>query len=142
MFEFTENEPMSDVAHVQNIIDAYREFGFMTAVDDFGAGYAGLGLLSRLQTDLIKIDMELLRDIHLSRAKRAIIAGVVGIARELDIVVLAEGVENDEELTVLRAAGISLFQGYHFAKPALMALPSVRLIEHTIDLRSARGSPF
>jgi EAL domain-containing protein (putative c-di-GMP-specific phosphodiesterase class I) len=67
----------------------------------------------------------LLRDIHLSAAKRAIVAGIVGIARELDITVLAEGVENDKELSVLRAAGISLFQGYHFAKPALMALPPV-----------------
>lgn len=121
MFEFTENEPMPDPAHVQRIVEAYRKLGFWTALDDFGAGYAGL----RLQPDLIKIDMELLRDIHLSAAKRAIVAGIVGIARELDITVLAEGVENDQELTVLRAAGISLFQGYHFARPALMALPPV-----------------
>lgn len=125
MFEFTENEKMTDPAHVQRIVEAYRKFGFWTALDDFGAGYAGLGLLSRLQPDLIKIDMELLRDIHLSNAKQAIIAGLVGIARALDIAVLAEGVENEQELTVLRAAGISLFQGYHFAKPALMALPVV-----------------
>lgn len=125
MFEFTENEKMTDPAHVQRIVDVYRKFGFWTALDDFGAGYAGLGLLARWQPDLIKIDMELLRDIHLSRAKQAIIAGVVGIARTLDIKVLAEGVENEQELTVLRAAGISLFQGYYFAKPALMSLPHV-----------------
>jgi EAL domain-containing protein (putative c-di-GMP-specific phosphodiesterase class I) len=125
MFEFTENERMPDPAHVQRIVEAYRKLGFWTALDDFGAGYAGLGLLSRLQPDLIKIDMELLRDIHLSATKRAIVAGIVGIALELNITVLAEGVENDAELTVLRAAGISLFQGYHFAKPALMALPPV-----------------
>ncbi|CAN5119148.1 EAL domain-containing protein [soil metagenome] len=136
MFEFTENERMTDVGHVQNIIAAYRKFGFMTALDDFGAGYAGLGLLGRLQTDLIKIDMELLRDIHLSRAKQAIVAGIVGIARELDIEVLGEGVENDQELTVLRAAGISLFQGYHFAKPALMALPDVPLLDAPMMIRS------
>jgi EAL domain-containing protein (putative c-di-GMP-specific phosphodiesterase class I) len=135
MFEFTENERMPDPAHVQRIVEAYRKLGFWTALDDFGAGYAGLGLLSRLQPDLIKIDMELLRDIHLSAVKRAIVAGIVGIARELNITVLAEGVENDEELTVLRAAGISLFQGYHFAKPALMALPAVRGLEG----RSAAG---
>jgi EAL domain-containing protein (putative c-di-GMP-specific phosphodiesterase class I) len=55
--------------------------GFWTALDDFGAGYAGLGLLAQLQPDLIKIDMELLRDIHLSHAKQAIVAGIVGIAR-------------------------------------------------------------
>jgi EAL domain-containing protein (putative c-di-GMP-specific phosphodiesterase class I) len=124
MFEFTENERM-DTAHVQRIVEAYRSLGFWTALDDFGAGYAGLGLLARLQPDLIKIDMELLRDIHLSAAKRAIVGGVAGIARELDITVLAEGVENANELAVLRAAGISLFQGYHFARPALMSLPPV-----------------
>ena len=70
--------------------------------------------------------MELVRDIHLNHAKQAIVAGVAAIARELDIVVLAEGVENEAELTALRAAGIRLFQGYHFAKPGLMSLPVVR----------------
>lgn len=133
MFEFTENERMQDIPHVKRIVEAYRKLGFWTALDDFGAGYAGLGLLSQLQPDLIKIDMELLRDIDLSRSKQAIVAGIVGIARALDITVLAEGVENDQELTVLRAAGISLFQGYHFAKPALMALPNVPCL----DIRAA-----
>lgn len=137
MFEFTENERMVDPGHVERIIEAYRKLGFWTALDDFGAGYAGLGLLSRLQPDLIKIDMELLRDIHLSRAKQAIVAGIVGIARTLDVKVLAEGVENDEELTVLRAAGIALFQGYHFAKPALMALPEVPLLTRPLTARAA-----
>jgi EAL domain-containing protein (putative c-di-GMP-specific phosphodiesterase class I) len=137
MFEFTENERMNDVPHVQRIVEAYRKLGFWTALDDFGAGFAGLGLLARLQPDLIKIDMELLRDIQQSRAKQAIVAGIVGIARTLDIHVLAEGVENDEELTVLRAAGISLFQGYHFAKPALMALPVVPLLSKPMAVRAA-----
>ena len=137
MFEFTENEKMTDPAHVQRIVDAYRKFGFLTALDDFGAGYAGLGLLARWQPDLIKIDMELLRDIHLSRAKQAIISGIVGIARALDIYVLAEGVENEQELVVLRAAGISLFQGYYFAKPALMELPEVPVLSQVIGIRAA-----
>lgn len=139
MFEFTENEKMEDPAHVQRIVEAYRKLGFWTALDDFGAGYAGLGLLSRLQPDLIKIDMELLRDIHLSRARQVIVAGIVAIARALDIHVLAEGVENDNELTVLRAAGISLFQGYHFAKPALMALPDVPLLMSPVAVNAARA---
>lgn len=127
MFEFTENERITDVAHVERIVKAYQELGFWTALDDFGAGYAGLGLLAKLQPDLIKIDMELLRDIDRSQAKQAIVAGIVSIARTLDIEVIAEGVESDAELTILRAGGISLFQGYHFAKPALMALPDVAL---------------
>ena len=137
MFEFTENERMLDAPHVNRIIEAYRALGFLTALDDFGAGYAGLGLLAKLQPDLIKIDMEILRDVHLSRARQAIVAGIVGIARELDIRVLAEGVENEQECAVLRAAGISLFQGYHFAKPALMALPEVPMLTSRIDVRAA-----
>lgn len=137
MFEFTENERMTDVPHVERIIDAYRKLGFLTALDDFGSGYAGLGLLAKLQPDLIKIDMELLRDVHLSQRKQAIIAGIVGIARSLDVTVLAEGVENEAELTVLRAAGIMLFQGYHFAKPALMALPDVPLLSKPIVMQAA-----
>lgn len=134
MFEFTENEKMTDIQHVKRIVAAYRKLGFITALDDFGAGYAGLGLLAQLQPDLIKIDMELLRDIHLSNAKQAIVAGLVHIANALDIVVLAEGVENEAELTVLRAAGITLFQGYHFAKPGLMSLPHVASIDASLDL--------
>jgi EAL domain-containing protein (putative c-di-GMP-specific phosphodiesterase class I) len=137
MFEFTEDEKMNDPEHVRRIVDAYRKFGFWTALDDFGAGYAGLGLLARLQPDLLKVDMELLRDVHLSRSKQAIIAGIVGIARTLDITVLAEGVESEQELVVLKAAGITLFQGYYFAKPGLMALPEVPAVNSTFDLRSA-----
>jgi EAL domain-containing protein (putative c-di-GMP-specific phosphodiesterase class I) len=129
MFEFTENERMADVAHVENIVRTYRELGFWTALDDFGAGYAGLGLLARMQPDLLKIDMELLRDIHKSRAKQVVVAGIVAMARELDVTVLAEGVECADELTILRGLGISLFQGYYFAKPALMALPEVVCLE-------------
>jgi EAL domain-containing protein (putative c-di-GMP-specific phosphodiesterase class I) len=137
MFEFTEDERMQDPVHVQRIVEAYKKLGFWTAIDDFGAGYAGLGLLCRLQPDLIKIDMGLLRDVHLSRAKQGIIAGIVGIARALDIKVLAEGIESDQELTVLRAAGISLFQGYHFAKPALMTLPVVPSLDLQLAISEA-----
>jgi len=125
MFEFTENEPMEDAAHVNRIITEYRRHGFITAIDDFGAGYSGLRLLANFQPDLIKIDMDLVRAIHTSPAKRAIVAGVVGMARALDIAVLAEGVESLEEAIVLRAAGIRLMQGYHFARPAISAMPTV-----------------
>ncbi|KYG98441.1 EAL domain-containing protein [Bradyrhizobium sp. DOA1] len=133
MFEFTENERMSDPKHVENIIRTYKALGFWTALDDFGAGYAGLSLLARLQPNLIKIDMELLRDIHLSQPKQVIVSALAGIARELDITLLAEGVESEAELTTLRAAGIRLFQGYYFAKPGFMSLPAVRGLEK-IDL--------
>jgi EAL domain-containing protein (putative c-di-GMP-specific phosphodiesterase class I) len=123
MFEFTEDERMNDVSHVAHIVAEYRKFGFMTAMDDFGAGYAGLNLLASLQPDLIKIDMQLIRDVHLNRSKQVIIATIAAMARELDLHVLAEGIENEEELKVLQAAGIHLFQGYLFARPAIAQLP-------------------
>ena len=63
MFEFTENEPMIDTGHVKSIIAEYKRRGFLTAIDDFGAGYAGLKLLANFQPDLVKIDMDLVRDI-------------------------------------------------------------------------------
>lgn len=119
MFEFTENEHIADAAHVNHIVAEYRRMGFTTAIDDFGAGYAGLSLLARFQTDLIKIDMDLVRDIDNSRVKQAIVRALAGLAHELDITLLAEGVETEGELNVLRNLGITLFQGYYFAKPKL-----------------------
>jgi EAL domain-containing protein (putative c-di-GMP-specific phosphodiesterase class I) len=133
MFEFTENERMVDTAHVGNIIETYRRIGFTTALDDFGAGYAGLGLLARFQPDLIKLDMDLIRGVHGSPARQAIIKGIVDIAKALGITVLAEGVEERAELVSLRDAGINLFQGYYFARPELERfhsptdLPALRL---------------
>ena len=123
MFEFTENERMQDVAHVRHIVEAYRARGFTTAIDDFGAGYAGLGLLADLQPDMLKLDMALIRGIDGSAARRTIVAGVVQIADALDVRCIAEGVETAAELEVLRTIGIKLFQGYLLARPEREALP-------------------
>ena len=132
MFEFTENERMTDIPHVRRIIEEYRKQGFATAIDDFGAGYAGLNLLAHFQPDFIKIDMELIRGILSSPAKQTIIACVTTMARELGVAVIAEGIETEAELSTLRAAGITLFQGYLFAKPTVASLPPVPLLQ---DLR-------
>jgi EAL domain-containing protein (putative c-di-GMP-specific phosphodiesterase class I) len=127
MFEFTENEEIADTEHLLKILDEYRRQGFITALDDFGAGYAGLSLLADFQPDLIKIDMKLIRGIDTSRARQVIVASMATAARELGITVLAEGIETEAEFAVLKAAGIDLFQGYYFAKPAFEALPQIRL---------------
>ena len=128
MFEFTENEEVLDTAHLTNIITEYRKHGFTTAIDDFGAGHAGLGLLVDFQPDLMKIDMKLIRDIDTSPARQAVVAGIVGIAAELGITVLAEGIETEAEFLALKATGIRLFQGYWFGKPAFEELPQVRSV--------------
>ncbi len=125
MFEFTENEAVRDTAHLRAIIAEYRKQGFVTAIDDFGAGHAGLGLLADFQPDLIKLDMHLIRGIDTSRARQVIVAGLMGMARELELGVLAEGIETEEEFVMLKAAGVHLFQGYWFARPAFEALPDI-----------------
>jgi EAL domain-containing protein (putative c-di-GMP-specific phosphodiesterase class I) len=130
MFEFTENERMEDVSHVQHIVAEYKRMGFTTALDDFGAGYAGLALLAHFQTDLIKIDMELVRGIATSPAKQAIVAGIVVIARQLGITLLAEGVETEAELIMLRGVGIKLIQGFYFARPMLETFQTARDLLH------------
>jgi EAL domain-containing protein (putative c-di-GMP-specific phosphodiesterase class I) len=128
MFEFTEDERVHDAGHIERIIAEYRRLGFITALDDFGAGYAGLKLLAEYQPDLLKIDMALLRGIDASQAKQVIVAGIAEIARALDITVIAEGVETEKELTVLRATGIRLFQGYLIARPSFQALSPVPML--------------
>lgn len=140
MFEFTENEEVSDTGHLTNIITEYRRHGFTTALDDFGAGHAGLGLLVDFQPDLIKIDMRLIRNIDESPARRAVLAGIVGMAAELGITLLAEGIETEAEFLVLKAAGIRLFQGYWFAKPAFEELPEVECGSAAAVI-PARGAP-
>ena len=125
MFEFTENEKFRDTAHVARIVSEYRKQGFLTALDDFGAGFAGLSLLANFRPDLIKIDMDLLRGIDTDKGRQAITSGVIGIARSLGIEVIAEGVETQAELDTLRGLGATLFQGYHFARPQIEELPKV-----------------
>lgn len=122
IFEVTEGEQVQDRPHLVNIFREYRRFGFRTAIDDFGAGYAGLNLLSEYQPDIIKIDMDLVRGVDANPAKQAIIKGIVAICAELNVRVLAEGIESAAERDFLRAAGIDLMQGYLFCRPALQAI--------------------
>lgn len=125
MFEFTENERFRDIEHVKRIVAAYRKQGFMTALDDFGAGFAGLSLLANFQPDLIKIDMDVLRGIDGDARRQGIVAGIVGIGRSLGVAILAEGIETQAELDAVQSLGIDLVQGYHFARPLIEALPVV-----------------
>jgi EAL domain-containing protein (putative c-di-GMP-specific phosphodiesterase class I) len=127
MFEFTENEEVTDTAHLVDITTEYRKQGFTTAIDDFGAGHAGLGLLVEFQPDVIKIDMKLVRGVDVDPARQAVVTGIVGIARQLGITVLAEGVETEAEFMFLKSQDIRLFQGYWFARPVFEALAPVQL---------------
>jgi EAL domain-containing protein (putative c-di-GMP-specific phosphodiesterase class I) len=125
IFEFTENQQIREPQRVLEIISAYRAMGFRTAIDDFGAGYAGLNLLAEFQPDLIKLDMALIRNVDQDPVRQAIVEGIVLVCDKLRITVIAEGIETEAEFRAMQGAGIELFQGYFFAQPAFEALPAV-----------------
>ncbi|MGU3494193.1 EAL domain-containing protein [Xanthobacteraceae bacterium A53D] len=125
IFEFTEHEEMGDPAHVMSIVDTYREMGFRTALDDFGAGHANLNLLSNFRTDIIKLDMALVRGIDSDRTRQHIVSAMVRLSQDLDRGLVAEGVESRGELETIRALGIDLVQGYFIARPAFERLPAI-----------------
>jgi EAL domain-containing protein (putative c-di-GMP-specific phosphodiesterase class I) len=138
IFEFTENEQMIDTDHVRNIVASYRKMGFTTAIDDFGAGHAGLGLLAKFQTDLIKLDMELIRGVDQSEPRRIIVSGVVAIAEALSIAVIAEGVETAGEYKALREIGIRYMQGFLLARPGFKSLPVPQPLSEAFSVDALR----
>ena len=125
MFEFTEVEKIDDTAFIKNIVESYNKIGFKTAIDDFGAGYAGLGLLADFQTNIVKIDMGLIRNINEDKVRQSIVKNCLNIFNDLNITPLAEGIETKEEYRCLRDFGIELMQGYFFARPGFENLPLV-----------------
>ncbi len=127
IFEFTENERL-DPAHMREIVEAYRALGFLTAIDDFGAGFSGLNLLANLETDIVKLDMELVRGIDVSEPRRLIVQALLRLGEDLNRTILAEGIETDGEVRVLRDLGVRYMQGYFFARPALGRLPEVTAV--------------
>ncbi|MEJ5976687.1 EAL domain-containing protein [Novosphingobium sp. PS1R-30] len=133
IFEFTENEEMADTDHIGEIVASYRKMGFATALDDFGAGYAGLGLLAKFQPDLIKLDMELVRDIDTSLPRRLIVESVARLCDKLGITLVAEGIETEAEFGALRDLGIRYLQGYLLARPQFKALPTIVMPHYLAD---------
>lgn len=122
VFEFTENERVTDRAHLREIIEAYRTMGFTTALDDFGTGYANLDLLTELRPDSLKIDRQLVMGCDRDPRRQAILKAVVALAAELRIETVAEGVETREEALWLARHGLTRQQGFFYARPAIGAL--------------------
>lgn len=124
IFEVTEGERIEDGPWLATILREYKRQGFLTAIDDFGAGYAGLTLLADFTPDLIKLDMALVRAVDTSKSRQAIARGMVRICQELGVQVIAEGVETAAERDFFLYEGVTLMQGYLFAKPAFRATTS------------------
>jgi EAL domain-containing protein (putative c-di-GMP-specific phosphodiesterase class I) len=120
--EVTENEIVQDPGRFARTMDTYRAQGLRFAIDDFGAGYSGLNLLADFQPDIVKLDMQLVRNIDSNGPRQAIVRAVIQACDDLGIDVLAEGVETEAEQRWFKRNGVRLFQGYFFARPAFEAL--------------------
>ena len=122
VLEITERVALDEVSDMRDRLMRLRALGFRIAVDDLGAGYAGLGSLVDLEPEVVKIDMALTRDIHLSPTKQKLVRGVAALGRELDWMLVVEGVENAAERDCLVDLGCDIFQGYFYGKPAKLAV--------------------
>jgi len=117
VLEITERASLEGVHDVRGRVRALREMGFRIAVDDLGAGYAGLTSFTVLEPDVVKLDMDLVRDVDSNRMKRSIVTSMVTLCHEMGVIVVAEGVETLAERDILVDLGCDLLQGYLFAKP-------------------------
>ena len=126
VLEVTEEEAITRPQHFIAQMQALRGTGVRVAIDDFGAGFAGLSLLSEFQPDKLKIDRTLVRDIHQHGPRQAIVRAVTHLCGSLGIEVVAEGVEQRDELLWLEGAGISRFQGFLIARPEYAGIGEVR----------------
>lgn len=125
IFEITEAEKIVDRPHLLAIVDEYRRHGFRMAMDDFGAGFAGLNVLADMRVEIVKLDMELIRNIDKRPTALTIVQSMVDLCHSLKTDLVAEGVETMGEFTTLRSCGVNLMQGYLFAEPKFESLPEV-----------------
>lgn len=146
VIELTEHSPTNDFALLDTALHHYRSMGFSIALDDLGAGYSSLRLWSELRPDYVKIDRHFIDGIHQDAVKREFVDSILKMAKASRAQVIAEGIEQSEELSVLAEMGVDLLQGYLLCRPqeqpprdASNLLPSISnspLSEELSDLRS------
>lgn len=117
VLEITERATLEGVKGVETRIAELREIGFRIAIDDLGAGYAGLSSFALLEPDVVKIDMTLVRDVEKTPTKAKLIQSVCSVCRDLNVTVVAEGIETVQERDCLLELGCDLLQGYLLARP-------------------------
>jgi EAL domain-containing protein (putative c-di-GMP-specific phosphodiesterase class I) len=117
VIEITEQEVIEKLEMFRETMAYFKGVGMAFAVDDVGAGYSGLDTIAKLRPQYLKIDMGLVRDVHVNTVNRAIVRSIIDLGHGIDAKVIAEGIEKDEEAQTLRALGVDFGQGYHLARP-------------------------
>ncbi|OCA87608.1 diguanylate cyclase [Bacillus sp. FJAT-27225] len=119
-FEITERDSIEGMRDFIYNIKVLRLMGFRIAVDDTGSGYASLNTISEVMPDIIKIDRSVIQNIDKNSVKESMLKGLLLVAKEAGSLVVAEGIENEEEASVLSRNNVDLAQGYFYAKPAML----------------------
>jgi EAL domain-containing protein (putative c-di-GMP-specific phosphodiesterase class I) len=117
VLEITERSTIDDIKDIHARVAMLRGQGFRIAIDDLGAGYAGLSSFAALRPEIVKLDMSLVRDVHHSDVRQRVIASMTSLCKEMQMLVVAEGIELAEERDCILSFGCELLQGYLFAKP-------------------------
>jgi EAL domain-containing protein (putative c-di-GMP-specific phosphodiesterase class I) len=117
VLELTERASLDRVDDVAARVAELRRLGFQLAIDDLGAGYAGLTAFAELVPEVVKLDMTLVRNIHVDEVKQKLVGSMITICREMSLSVICEGIEVAAERDTLAALGADLLQGYLFARP-------------------------
>jgi diguanylate cyclase (GGDEF)-like protein len=143
VLEITEQEAVSDYPFFRKAIDHYRSRGFRIAIDDFGAGYGGMKMLSLIAPDFVKIDSHFFRDIDSAHINYSLIDAIATICHRIGIDVIAEGIETENDVKVCHDFDIQLLQGYYFARPAPGLVKKSDLLvspEENIKQKTLRGT--
>ena len=117
MLEITESAYTSDSKHIIEVVENLRSLGHKVEMDDFGSGYSSLNMLTSMPIDVLKMDKAFIRNIQPGNKEMKLVELVLDIAKNLEVPVVAEGVETEEEYKMLKAAGCDIIQGYYFSKP-------------------------
>jgi EAL domain-containing protein (putative c-di-GMP-specific phosphodiesterase class I) len=117
VLEITERAAIDDVADVHAHVTNLRRLGFRIAIDDLGAGYAGLSSFAALEPEIVKLDMSLVRNVHDSPIRQRLIGSMTSLCIDMGMQVIAEGIESTAECDTVRQSGCNLLQGYLFARP-------------------------
>jgi diguanylate cyclase (GGDEF)-like protein/PAS domain S-box-containing protein len=115
--EITESMAMHDPKHTQGLLEKLSGLGIALAIDDFGTGYSSLAYLKRFPIDYLKIDQSFVRGIPADKEDELIVRSIIALGQSLELVLIAEGVETEEQRAFLRAEGCEEMQGYLFSRP-------------------------
>jgi EAL domain-containing protein (putative c-di-GMP-specific phosphodiesterase class I) len=122
VLELTERSPIEDVPDMTDRVRRLRKLGFRLAIDDLGAGYAGLTSFASLRPDFVKLDRGLVNGLDREPIKRKLVASIADVGREMGITVVAEGIERPAERDAAAELGCDLMQGFLFRSPAELPL--------------------